>query len=430
MQTLNWNALDPAARRAALRRPAQTIAADIDAAVAAIFAEVEAAGDAALRALTAKYDRVQRDDLRISAAEIDAAAARVPAELKQALATAKANIETFHRAQLPPPMLEIETQPGVRCALLNRPLERIGLYIPGGSAPLFSTVLMLAIPARLAGCRDIILCTPPPVADATLYAARLCGVEHLYAVGGAQAIAALTLGTESIAPVDKIYGPGNAYVTAAKRRARALGTAIDMEAGPSEVLVIADDTANPDYIASDLLSQAEHGADSQVILVSPSAELIARTDAALARQLARLPRRDTAAAALAHSRAILAADLQQAVAISNAYAPEHLIVQTADPRALLPAIENAGSIFLGAYSPESMGDYASGTNHVLPTYGHSRSSSSLGIADFMKRMTVQELSDGGFRALAPAVMTLAAAEQLDAHREAVRIRLETTGDQP
>ena len=406
MQTLNWNALEPAARRAALRRPAQTIAADIDAAVAAIFAEVEAAGDAALRALTAKYDRVQRDDLRISPAEIDAAAARVPAELKQALATAKANIETFHRAQLPPPMLEIETQPGVRCALLNRPLERIGLYIPGGSAPLFSTVLMLAIPARL------------------------CGVEHLYAVGGAQAIAALTLGTESIAPVDKIYGPGNAYVTAAKRRARALGTAIDMEAGPSEVLVIADDTANPDYIASDLLSQAEHGADSQVILVSPSTGLIARTDAALARQLARLPRRDTAAAALAHSRAILAADLQQAVAISNAYAPEHLIVQTADPRALLPAIENAGSIFLGAYSPESMGDYASGTNHVLPTYGHSRSSSSLGIADFMKRMTVQELSDDGFRALAPAVMTLAAAEQLDAHREAVRIRLETTGDQP
>ena len=430
MQTLNWNALDPAARRVALRRPAQTIAADIDAAVAAIFAEVEDAGDAALRALTAKYDRVQRDDLRISAAEIDAAAARVPAELKQALATAKVNIETFHRAQLPPPMLEIETQPGVRCALLNRPLERIGLYIPGGSAPLFSTVLMLAIPARLAGCRDIILCTPPPVADATLYAARLCGVEHLYAVGGAQAIAALTLGTESIAPVDKIYGPGNAYVTAANRRARALGTAIDMEAGPSEVLVIADDTANPDYIASDLLSQAEHGADSQVILVSPSAELIARTDTALARQLARLPRRDTAAAALAHSRAILAADLQQAVAISNAYAPEHLIVQTADPRALLPAIENAGSIFLGAYSPESMGDYASGTNHVLPTYGHSRSSSSLGIADFMKRMTVQELSDDGFRALAPAVMTLAAAEQLDAHREAVRIRLETTGDQP
>ena len=430
MQTLNWNALDPAARRVALRRPAQTIAADIDAAVAAIFAEVEAAGDAALRALTAKYDRVQRDDLHISAAEIDAAAARVPAELKQALATAKANIETFHRAQLPPPMLEIETQPGVRCALLNRPLERIGLYIPGGSAPLFSTVLMLAIPARLAGCRDIILCTPPPVADATLYAARLCGVEHLYAVGGAQAIAALTLGTESIAPVDKIYGPGNTYVTAAKRRARALGTAIDMEAGPSEVLVIADDTANPDYIASDLLSQAEHGADSQVILVSPSAELIARTDTALARQLARLPRRDTAAAALAHSRAILAADLQQAVAISNAYAPEHLIVQTADPRALLPAIENAGSIFLGAYSPESMGDYASGTNHVLPTYGHSRSSSSLGIADFMKRMTVQELSNDGFRALAPAVMTLAAAEQLDAHREAVRIRLETTGDQP
>ena len=373
---------------------------------------------------------MQRDDLRISAAEIDAAAARVPAELKQALATAKANIETFHRAQLPPPMLEIETQPGVRCALLNRPLERIGLYIPGGSAPLFSTVLMLAIPARLAGCRDIILCTPPPVADATLYAARLCGVEHLYAVGGAQAIAALTLGTESIAPGDKISGPGNAYVTAAQRRARALGTAIDMEAGPSEVLVIADDTANPDYIASDLLSQAEHGADSQVILVSPSAELIARTDAALARQLARLPRRDTAAAALAHSRAILAADLQQAVAISNAYAPEHLIVQTADPRALLPAIENAGSIFLGAYSPESMGDYASGTNHVLPTYGHSRSSSSLGIADFMKRMTVQELSNDGFRALAPAVMTLAAAEQLDAHREAVRIRLETTGDQP
>lgn len=430
MQTLIWNELNPDARRIALRRPAQTVAAEIDATVAAIFARVASEGDEALRALTATYDGVRRDELRVGSAEIAAAGEQMTGELKRAIGTAAANIETFHRAQRPAPEQSLETQAGVRCALLQRPIGRVGLYIPGGSAPLFSTVLMLAIPARLAGCREIVLCSPPPIAAATLYAAQLCGVETIYAVGGAQAIAALTLGTASIAPVDKIFGPGNGYVTAAKRRARALGTAIDMEAGPSEVLVIADESANPNFVAADLLSQAEHGADSQVILVSTSTELIDRTDAALRRQLAALPRRALAAVALEHSRAFLAADLSEAVAISNAYAPEHLIVQTAEPRALLPLIENAGSIFLGAYSPESMGDYASGTNHVLPTYGQCRSSSSLGVADFMKRMTVQELSVAGFRALAPTVMALAAAEQLEAHREAVRIRLAAVGEQP
>ena len=426
MQSCNWNTLDAAERRRVLTRPAQQQSAAIRDAVAAIYAAVLADGDAALRRLTAQFDGVNLDALTITPAARDAAAARVPATLQAAMRLAKDNIETFHRAQQPP-VIDLETRPGVRCQVITRPIERVGLYIPGGSAPLFSTVLMLAVPARLAGCRHIALCTPPPVADEILCAAALCGIDTIHPVGGAQAVIALAHGTESIAAVDKIFGPGNAYVTEAKRQVQQHGTAIDMPAGPSEVLVIADETANPAWVAADLLSQAEHGADSQVILVSDSAALIAAAESELARQLAALPRADTAAKALAHSRSILAADLDQAVAISNAYAPEHLIIHTAAPRALLPQIAHAGSIFLGAYSPESVGDYASGTNHVLPTYGYARTTSSLGLADYQKRMTVQELSPAGFAALAPAVAALAAAEQLDAHKNAITIRL---GEQP
>ncbi len=426
MQTCNWNTLNAAERRRVLTRPAQQQGAAIRDAVAAIYAAVLADGDAALRRFTAQFDGVTPDALTITPAARDAAAARVPATLQAAMRLAKDNIETFHRAQQPP-VIDLETRPGVRCQVITRPIERVGLYIPGGSAPLFSTVLMLAVPARLAGCRHIALCTPPPVADEILCAAALCGIDTIHPVGGAQAVIALAHGTASIAAVDKIFGPGNAYVTEAKRQVQQHGTAIDMPAGPSEVLVIADETANPAWVAADLLSQAEHGADSQVILISDSAALIAAAESELARQLAALPRADTAAKALAHSRSILAADLDQAVAISNAYAPEHLIIHTAAPRALLPQIAHAGSIFLGAYSPESVGDYASGTNHVLPTYGYARTTSSLGLADYQKRMTVQELSPAGFAALAPAVAALAAAEQLDAHKNAITIRL---GEQP
>ena len=422
MQTLNWNELNEAERAAALRRPAQNNDANIRAAVAAIQEQVRTGGLDALLALTERFDGVRPDSLAVSAAAIDAASARVSDSLKSAMQTAKANIERFHRAQIPAE-IDIETQSGVRCQQLTRPIASVGLYIPGGSAPLFSTVLMLAVPAKIAGCRRITLCSPPPIADEILYAARLCGVDNIYQLGGAQAVFALAYGSGGVPKAEKIFGPGNAYVTEAKRQVQQSGTAIDMPAGPSEVLIIADEAANPAFVAADLLSQAEHGADSQVMLVTPSRELARQVAQETAAQLAALPRAATARQALAHSRIIIAADLAQCVAISNAYAPEHRIVQTAEPRALLPDLDNAGSIFLGAYSPESMGDYASGTNHVLPTYGYSKTHSSLGLADFSKRMTVQELSPQGFAALAATVEQLAAAEHLDAHKNAVSVRL-------
>ncbi|MDD2182844.1 histidinol dehydrogenase [Kingella sp. SNUBH-2017] len=422
MQTLNWNELNEAERAAALRRPAQNNDANIRAAVAAIQEQVRTGGLDALLALTERFDGVRLASLAVASEAIDAASARVSNSLKSAMQTAKANIERFHRAQIPVE-IDIETQAGVRCQQITRPIASVGLYIPGGSAPLFSTVLMLAVPAKIAGCHRITLCSPPPIADEILYAARLCGIDSVYQIGGAQAVFALAYGSGGVPKAEKIFGPGNAYVTEAKRQVQQSGTAIDMPAGPSEVLIIADEAANPAFVAADLLSQAEHGADSQVMLVTPSRELARQVAQETAAQLAALPRAATARQALAHSRIIIAADLAQCVAISNAYAPEHLIVQTAAPRALLPELDNAGSIFLGAYSPESMGDYASGTNHVLPTYGYSKTHSSLGLADFSKRMTVQELSPQGFAALAATVEQLAAAEHLDAHKNAVSVRL-------
>ncbi len=422
MQTLIWNNLTETEKQAALSRPAQLVGESVTQAVEKIKQNVKTNGDKALFELAEQFDRIKLDSLVISAEQIAQAASRIPDELKQAIQNAKRNIERFHNAQLPQGV-DIETQAGVRCQVLTRPIQRVGLYIPGGSAPLFSTVLMLAIPAKIAGCKKIVLCSPPPIADEILYTANLCGVETIYAVGGAQAVFAMANGTETVAKVDKIFGPGNAFVTEAKRQVVQEGMAIDMPAGPSEVLVIADEYADPDFVASDLLSQAEHGADSQVILVTPSETLAKQTALSIENQLAQLPRAETARKALSHSRTFIADSIEQAVEISNEYAPEHLVVQVENARDLLDSLDNAGSIFLGAYSPESMGDYASGTNHVLPTYGYTRTYSSLGLADFSKRMTVQELTPQGFKDLAKTVELMASAEQLDAHKQAVSIRL-------
>ncbi|ELY2592358.1 histidinol dehydrogenase [Cronobacter sakazakii] len=427
---VDWNACSAQQQRELLMRPAISASESITRTVAEILDNVKARGDAALREYSAKFDKTDVAALKVTAEAIDAAAARLDDNVKQAMAVAVANIEKFHRAQQLAPV-DIETLPGVRCQQVTRPVASVGLYIPGGSAPLFSTVLMLATPARIAGCKRVVLCSPPPIADEILYAAKLCGVQEVFQAGGAQAIAALAFGTESVPKVDKIFGPGNAFVTEAKRQVsqRLDGAAIDMPAGPSEVLVIADSGATPDFVASDLLSQAEHGPDSQVILLTPDAAMAQAVADAIARQLEALPRAQTARQALSASRIIVARDLAQCVAISNQYGPEHLIIQTRNARELVDDITSAGSVFLGDWSPESAGDYASGTNHVLPTYGYTATSSSLGLADFQKRMTVQELTPAGFSALAETIETLAAAEQLTAHKNAVTLRVAALKEQ-
>lgn len=425
MRTVVWPSLSETQQESVLERPAISAGVNITATVQELISQVRRDGDAALLALTEKFDRVKPDSLRVSQAEIDAASERLSAEMKQALQQAYSNIAKFHKAQKPQP-LKVETMPGVVCEQVTRAINKVGLYIPGGSAPLPSTVLMLGVPAQIAGCRKVVLCSPPPIADEILYVAKLCHIDEVYNVGGAQAIAAMAYGTETVAKVDKIFGPGNAYVTEAKRQVSNdfQGAAMDMPAGPSEVLVIADETADAEFIAADLLSQAEHGPDSQVVLVTPSPVIADRVTDAVQRQLKSLTRSDIAQQALASSLIIIADSLTQAVAISNYYGPEHLIVQTKNPRELVPLLDNAGSIFLGNWSPESVGDYASGTNHVLPTYGSTRTYSSLGLADFTKRMTVQELTADGLDALAPTVVAMANAEGLDAHRRAVTIRIE------
>ncbi|MGK0740001.1 histidinol dehydrogenase [Yokenella regensburgei] len=427
---IDWNQCSAEQQNALLMRPAVAASESITRTVAEILENVKTNGDAALREYGAKFDKTTVTALKVSAADIAAAGERLSPELKQAMAVAVRNIERFHTAQLLP-AVDIETQPGVRCQQVTRPMASVGLYIPGGSAPLFSTVLMLATPARIAGCPRVVLCSPPPIADEILYAAQLCGVQDVFNVGGAQAIAALAFGSESIPAVDKIFGPGNAYVTEAKRQVsqRLDGAAIDMPAGPSEVLVIADSGATPDFVASDLLSQAEHGPDSQVLLLTPDAGMAALVAQAVERQLAELPRAETARQALAASRLIVAESLAQCVQISNLYGPEHLIIQTRNARSLVDDITSAGSVFLGDWSPESAGDYASGTNHVLPTYGYTATCSSLGLADFQKRMTVQELSRDGFASLASTIETLAAAERLMAHKNAVTLRVAALKEQ-
>ena len=428
MTPLVWKKLSPARRAAALERPAQTHRADIAATVARILAEVARDGDAALKRLTAKFDGAKLASLRVTEAEFAAAEAALAPADQTALRTAYRNIRRFHAAQVAKPV-RVETMRGIVCEKVTRPIARVGLYVPGGSAPLFSTALMLGVPAQLAGCPVRVLCTPPGrdgrVNPWILFAARLCGISDVFKVGGAQAIAAMATGTKTIPKCDKLFGPGNAFVTEAKLQVSrsAAGAAIDLPAGPSEVMVIADASADPAFVAADLLSQAEHGPDSQVVLVSLSRALLPRVAAAVEQQLADLPRAAIARRALAQSRFILAASPAEAAAIANAYAPEHLILQLAQPRRLLPQIATAGSVFVGPWTPESLGDYASGTNHVLPTYGWARSFSGLGLADFSRTMTVQEATPSGLAKLGPVVERLAAAENLAAHQRAVTLRL-------
>ncbi|UAY90299.1 histidinol dehydrogenase [Pectobacterium polaris] len=427
---VDWQRCSVEEQRQLLTRPAISASDRITAVVSDILTNVKSRGDNALRDYSAQFDKVQVNAIRVTEAEIAAASARLGDEVKQAMAIAVRNIETFHNAQKLP-IVDIETQPGVRCQQLTRPIATVGLYIPGGSAPLPSTVLMLGTPSRIAGCGRVVLCSPPPIADEILYAAQLCGIKEVFQLGGAQAIAAMAFGTESVPKVDKIFGPGNAYVTEAKRQVSQQldGAAIDMPAGPSEVLVIADSGATPAFVASDLLSQAEHGPDSQVILLTPDAAMAKAVADAVEEQLTQLSRADIARQALASSRVIVARDLAQCIEISNQYGPEHLIIQTRDAESLVDSITSAGSVFLGDWSPESAGDYASGTNHVLPTYGYTSTYSSLGLADFQKRMTVQQLTPQGLLQLAPTIEILAQAEQLTAHKNAVTLRVAALKEQ-
>lgn len=434
MRILDWSTLSAAERRAALARPAQGSSAEVSTQAAAIIAAVRQDGDAALRRLTERFDGVQLDALAVSPQEFVAARQELRAEEIDALEQAIANVQRFHAAQAPQ-AIQMETMPGVRCERIIRPIPAVGLYVPAGSAPLPSAVIMLAVPARIAGCPRAVLCTPPRpdgrASAAVLVAAELCGVSTVFKVGGAQAIAALAYGTASIPKVDKIFGPGNAWVTAAKQQVAAdpAGAACDLPAGPSEVMVIADDSARADFVAADLLAQAEHDPQSQAILVTPSAALAQAVAAATAEQATQLSRRAILDVSLAASRCIVVPSEEVAFEVANEYAPEHLILEIREPRRGLSRVQNAGSIFLGAWSPEPMGDYCSGTNHVLPTYGHARAYSGLSVLDFVKRMTVQELSADGLRRLGPVAVSLARLEGLDAHASAVTRRLAVLGAQ-
>ncbi|UKE48583.1 MULTISPECIES: histidinol dehydrogenase [Xanthomonas translucens group] len=428
MNRLEWNSLDAQARTQALTRPAQTVAAQTRAAVAQLLDEVRGRGDAALREITARFDGVVLQRFEVGADEFAAAEAAVPAVLREAMAQAAARIETFHRAGMAQPYA-VETAPGVVCERVVRPIGRVGLYVPAGSAPLPSTALMLCVPAALAGCREVVLCTPPRAdgsADpAVLVAAKLTGVDRVFKLGGAQAIAAMGFGTDSVPSCDKLFGPGNGYVTEAKQQLAQAGVAaIDMPAGPSEVLVIADVGADAAFVAADLLSQAEHGPDSQVLLLSDSAELIDAVEDEIERQLATLPRAAIARQALAASRLIQVGALEDAFAISNRYAPEHLILALREPRAWLERVEAAGSVFLGDFTPEALGDYCSGTNHVLPTNGAARAYSGVSVASFQTFVSVQSASRVGIAAIGACAVTMARAEGLDAHANAVALRME------
>jgi len=427
----SWTALDDAAKNALLTRPAVSEDAGVRVGVSRIVARVRADGDRALQELTQEYDGANLTDLLVSEDEIAAAEALLEPAQIAAIDLAIENVGRFHERQRQASIV-VETMPGVVCERVSHPLDAVGLYVPAGTAPLPSAAIMLAVPARLAGCPTRILCTPPRpdgTADpAVLVAATRAGVDRIYKVGGAQAVAAMAYGTESVPRVCKIFGPGNAWVTKAKALVSSEpdGAAIDMPAGPSEVLVIADETASAEYVASDLLSQAEHGEDSQVMLVTTSEALAEAVNAAVERQLSRLPRAAIASAALRHSRIVMVPDIETAITVSNRYAPEHLILQTGEPRSFLPLIRNAGSVFVGPWTPESVGDYCSGTNHVLPTYGFARSYSGLGLDQFMRHMTIQELSREGLTRLGDTVVTLATLEGLEAHANAVTLRLQAS----
>ncbi|TAE23410.1 MAG: histidinol dehydrogenase [Cytophagales bacterium] len=407
---------------ALLARPVQK-SEQIEAIVAPIMRQVREQGDTALIELSARFDKVDLHTigLEVTPDELAAAEEQLSDELKAAIRQAYANIRTFHEAQKQP-IQKIETMPGVTCWRRSVGIDKVGLYVPGGTAPLFSTVLMLGVPAQLAGCREVVLCTPA-THPAVLFAARLVGVTRVFRVGGAQAIAAMAYGTETVPQVYKLFGPGNQYVTAAKMLAAKEGIAIDMPAGPSEVAVYADDSAIPAFVAADLLSQAEHGADSQVLLVSTSKKLVTAVNLVLATQMSRLPRRDLAAKAIENSKAILVDTQADAIDLLNQYAAEHLILSVENAEAVAERITNAGSIFLGNYTPESAGDYASGTNHTLPTNGFARAYSGVSLDSFVKKITVQHITPDGLRVLGPVVEAMAEAESLDAHKRAVSIRL-------
>ncbi|MCZ4694546.1 histidinol dehydrogenase [Ancylomarina euxinus] len=419
-QKNNWNTI--------LSRPTIELE-EMEEVVNQIFKEIKADGDAALRKYTWFYDRVKIDKLSVSQAEIDDSEQFISDELKNAIQVAAQNIEKFHKAQMPESRT-IETTEGVTCWRKFTPIDKVGLYIPGGSAPLFSTVLMLGIPARIANCQEVVLCTPPDkkgkINPAILYACKLVGISKVFRIGGIQAIGAMALGTESIPGVYKIFGPGNQFVTAAKQTASKLGIAIDMPAGPSEVLVMADESAVPEFVAADLLSQAEHGPDSQVILLSWNEALVEKVQVELAKQLKNLSREAIATKALNNSKIILVKSAEEALEISNLYGPEHLIVSVKNEDEILNSIQNAGSVFIGNYTPESAGDYASGTNHTLPTNGYAKSYSGVGLGSFMKSITFQKITRKGLENLGPSIEIMAEAEQLAAHKNAVSIRLNRT----
>lgn len=412
-----------------LKRPTMDLE-EIEQKVRPVMEMVKQKGDSALRQLTRQFDGVDIEDFQVSESEFEEAEKLVDSQLKTAILTAKSNIEAFHKAQEQPELV-VETMPGVKCYRRSVGIEKVGLYIPGGTAPLFSTVLMLAVPARLAGCREIVLCTPPnkegKVHPAILYTARVVGISRVFKVGGAQAIAALTFGTETIPQVYKIFGPGNQYVTAAKQLSTRFGLAIDMPAGPSEVAIYADGTARPEFVAADLLSQAEHGSDSQVVLVANSQAMIQQVQQAIETQLAALPRADVASQALKNSVAIVLNE-NEAIELLNEYGAEHLILSVSEPWRIANQIVNAGSVFLGHLTPESAGDYASGTNHTLPTNGYAKMYSGVSLDSFVKKITYQEISPEGLKVLGPVVEKMAEAEELQAHKNAVTVRLNALRD--
>lgn len=410
-----------------LRRPTKD-ATTLNATVASVLSDVRQRGDEAVREYEEKFDKVRLDSLLVSEQEMQDAEGQISEELKNALTLAHRNIHTFHASQ----RFEgkpCSVAPGVTCWQKAIPIERVGLYIPGGTAPLFSTVLMLATPARIAGCKEIVLCTPPnregKVNPAILVAARIAGVSRIFKIGGVQAIGAMAYGTESVPKVYKIFGPGNQYVMCAKQQVSLHDVAIDMPAGPSEVEVIADASANPAFVAADLLSQAEHGVDSQVLLVTNSEELIAKVEAEVKRQLAELPRKEIAAQALENSNIILLGNDEEMMRLTNQYAPEHLIIETSNCHELAERVVNAGSVFIGHLTPESAGDYASGTNHTLPTNGYALAYNGVNLDSFQRKVTFQELTAEGLQSIGQAVMTMAASEQLDAHKRAMELRMRT-----
>ena len=408
-----------------LERP-NASSSDLEVVVAEVFEQVKAKGDKAIKEYTQKFDKVSVQHISVTKIEIQLAENNVADKLKEAIQRAKQNIEVFHSAQKTP-VIRIETEPGVNCWQEKKAIEKVGLYIPGGSAPLFSTILMLAVPAKIAGCNEIILCTPPDktgnIPAVVLYTANLCGITSIFRVGGIQAIAGMTFGTESIPGVYKIFGPGNQYVTAAKQWATRFNVSIDMPAGPSELLVVADDSADPDFIAADLLSQAEHGPDSQVILVTTEAEMLNKVTVAVTNQLERLPRKAIAEIALTNSKMIYFSNDNNAIRFINDYGPEHYIICVKNEDLYVSGIRNAGSVFIGNYTPESAGDYASGTNHTLPTNGYSKQYSGVNLDSFLKAITFQRITKEGIQSLGNTIELMAAAEGLEAHKNAVRIRL-------